>query len=71
MAPHEYPSAAVPLAQGIDKIKAKPILLPSDFVHRSGLSNVPFDKLSLPEIVIGTLRIVLLFDTLVWSVDPV
>ncbi len=63
MATHEYPSAAVPFAPGTEKIKGKPILLPSDFVHRSGLSNVPFDKLSLPEVVIGTLRIVLLPDT--------
>ena len=34
------------------------IFWPDEFVHRSGVSDIGFDKFTLPEVVCGTLRII-------------
>ena len=38
--------------------KSIDIFWPDEFVHRSGVSDICFDKLTLPEVVCGTLRII-------------
>ena len=38
--------------------KSIDIYWPDEFVHRSGVSDICFDKLTLPEVVCGTLRVI-------------
>ena len=38
--------------------KSMDIFWPDEFVHRSGVSDICFDKLTLPEVVCGTLQII-------------
>ena len=38
--------------------KSMDIFWPDEFVHRFGVSDIGFDKLTLPEVVCGTLRII-------------
>ena len=65
-APNHGPTASATTSTGnqqsyIPSPRGKPncnILWPNEFIHRAGTAEVPFDRLSLPEVVCGTIRII-------------
>ena len=65
-APNHGPTASATTSTGnrqsyIPSPRGKPncnLLWPNEFIHRAGTAEVPFDRLSLPEVVCGTMRII-------------
>ena len=62
--PNHGPTASATTSTGnqhTSSPRGKPncnLLWPNEFIHRAGTAEVPFDRLSLPEVVCGTMRII-------------
>ena len=74
--PHHGPTASATSStenQYTSSPRGKPnsnLLWPNEFIHRAGTAEVPFDRLSLPEVVCGTMRIVSSSDVRQEEKDP-